>query len=289
MVQGHLTCKGLDIPRKKVQEAIHAVDPEGIQQRKQKPIRRRVYSVACPNYVWHIDGNHKLVRWRFVVHHGIDGFSRMVVFAHCSTNNRAETVRSLFCEALPKYGRPLRIRTDHGGENVGIWQDMIAARGEESKPVLVGKSVHNQRIESHNRALNEQVMARFRGEFYQLESEGILNVNNDTDILCLHYVYLPRINQVICEFVAAHNSHKVSTEKNKTPEQMFWCNMQLANLHQAVLPEHANQPDINQLMTSDLPHVVVSDVPNPMAENDVDELQNLLSDLSNVEGMLAYR
>ena len=116
-------------------------------------------------------------------HHGIDGFSRLVVFAGCSPNNRAETVHLLFRGGIPKYGRPLRIRTDHGGENIDIWHDMIAAKGEESKPVLVGKSVHNQRIERHNRALNEQLTSIFREEFYQLESEGVLNVNNDTYFL----------------------------------------------------------------------------------------------------------
>ena len=247
--------------------------------------------MPCPNYVWHIDGNHKLVRWRLVVHHGIDGFSRMVVFARCSSNNRAATVHSIFLDALPKYGRPLRIRTDHGGENVDIWQDMITARGEESRPVLVGKSVHNQRIERHNRALNEQVVSRFRGEFYQLESEGILNVNNDTDILCLHCVYIPRINVVIDEFVAAHNNHKISTERNKTPAQLFWCYLQvrLADYHCGVLPEHAHQPDINELITSDLPHAAVPETPNPLNQNSLDELNNLVSSLSDAEGMYAYR
>ena len=94
-----------------------------------------------PNYVWHIDGNHKLVHWRFVVHHGIDGFSCMVVFAHCSPNNRAETAYTQFHEAVLRYGRPQRIWTDHGGENVDIWCDMISTQGEEAKQVLVGKSV----------------------------------------------------------------------------------------------------------------------------------------------------
>ena len=169
-----------------------------------------------------------------MVHHGIDGYGRMAVFAKCSPNNRAETVHSLFTGAIPRYGRPLRIRTDYGGENVDIWRDMITARPEESKPVLVGKSVHNQRIERHNCALNEQVMSRFRGEFYQLESEGVVNVNNDTDILCLHYVYLQRINQAIDEFVAAHNNHRISTERNRTPQQLFWCNIHMADYHQGV-------------------------------------------------------
>ena len=172
-----------------------------------------------------------------MIHHGIDGFSRLVVFSGCSPNNRAETVHLLFRGIPPKYGRLLRIRTGHGGENIDIWRDMIAAKGEKSKPVLVGKSVHNQRIERHNRALNEQLTSIFREEFYQLESEGVLNVNNDTDIFCLHFVYLPRINQALSEFVAAHNNHKVSTEKNKTPAQLFWWNIRWADNCQGVLPE----------------------------------------------------
>lgn len=60
------------------------------------PIRRRMYSVPCPNYVWHINGNQKLVRWRIVLHHAVDGFSRFVVFAGCSTNNKAHTVLQLY-------------------------------------------------------------------------------------------------------------------------------------------------------------------------------------------------
>ena len=140
-----------------------------VLKKENKPIKRWVYSVPCPNYIWRIDGSHKLVRWRFVIHHGIDCFSWLVVFAGCSPNNRAEISHLLFRGALPKYGRPMKIRTDHGGENSDICHDMIHAKGEESKPVLVG----NQRIERHNRALYEQLSSIIREEFYQLESEGV--------------------------------------------------------------------------------------------------------------------
>ena len=43
-----------------------------------------------------IDGNHKLIRRGFVLHHGIDGFSRLVTFGKFSTNNRATTVLQIF-------------------------------------------------------------------------------------------------------------------------------------------------------------------------------------------------
>ena len=79
--------------------------------------------------------------------------------------------------------------------------------------------------------INEQVVASYKAEFYALESEGILDPLNSTDLFCLHYTYLPRIRKTLCEFVAAHNNHRVSTEENKTPTQLFWLNIRLAEIH----------------------------------------------------------
>lgn len=74
MMQGHLSAQGIHVQRNRVRKAVHDLDPS-VSARKRPAIRRRVYSVPCPNYIWHIDGNHKMIRWRFVVHHAIDGFS----------------------------------------------------------------------------------------------------------------------------------------------------------------------------------------------------------------------
>ena len=38
---------------------------------------------------------HYLIRWRFVIQGGIDGFSRLIVYLSCSTNNLAATVHAL--------------------------------------------------------------------------------------------------------------------------------------------------------------------------------------------------
>ena len=128
---------------------------------------------------------------------------------------------------------------------------MITARPEESKPVLVGKSVHNQRIERHNCALNEQVMSRFRGEFYQLESEGVVNVNNDTDILCLHYVYLHAstkqlMNLLLPTTITEFPQRETGHLSNYSGATFIW-----QIIIKVFLPEHAYQPDISELMASD--------------------------------------
>ena len=224
MIQGHLQSQGLTLQRHKIRKAIHAVDPDGVEARRRPTIKRRVYSVPYPNYLWHIDGNHKLIRWRFVLHHGIDGYSRMVVFAQFSTKNKATTVEDLFKAAVEKYGCPSRVRTDYGGENVDVWRNMVNVHGEDSRAVIAGSSVHNQRIERHNRTVNEQVITRFKGIFYQLEREGILDPLNEIDMFCLHHAFLPLLNKSLSEFVAAHNNHKLSTEENKTPVQILMSN-----------------------------------------------------------------
>ena len=81
-------------------------------------ISRRAYSVPGPNSLWHIDGHHSLVRWGFVIHGAIDGFSRLITFLQCLTNNRSETVKTLFLDAIQSFGLPSRVRTNHGGENI---------------------------------------------------------------------------------------------------------------------------------------------------------------------------
>ena len=63
-------------------------------------------------------------RWRLVTLGGIDGFSRYVVYLHCSSNNRSAAVLELFWDAIQECGLPDCVRSDQGGENVLI--DMLS-------------------------------------------------------------------------------------------------------------------------------------------------------------------
>eukprot|EP00794_Sanderia_malayensis_P002281 gene2281-2625_t len=75
-VMGSLRGRGVIIPRQRLREHLRIVDPVGRAVRKHKTIIRRVYNVLGANHLWHIDSNHKLIAWRFVVHGCVDGFSR---------------------------------------------------------------------------------------------------------------------------------------------------------------------------------------------------------------------
>ena len=67
----------------------------------------------------------------FVVHGGIDSFSRLVVFLKCAMNNRAETVMSTFMEGTRRYGILLHVRSNHGRENDDVGRFMESIRGQD--------------------------------------------------------------------------------------------------------------------------------------------------------------
>ncbi len=54
-----------------------------------------------------------------------------------------------------------------------------------------------------------------------MEEEGILDRENDTHIWYLHYVFLPIINQHICNWRDAWIHHLIQTEKNNMPFQLW--------------------------------------------------------------------
>ena len=99
-----------------------------VRDRQAGRLHRRVYNVMGPNHLWHIDTNHNLVRWQFIIVGGIDGFSRLVMFLKCTDNNTSETVLQCFLSGVEKYGIPNRVRSDKGMENVSLADYMLSIK-----------------------------------------------------------------------------------------------------------------------------------------------------------------
>lgn len=62
LMEGHLLSKGIRVCQSRIRESMHRVDPQGVAIRWAATIRCK-YSVVSPLSLWHIDGNHKLIRY----------------------------------------------------------------------------------------------------------------------------------------------------------------------------------------------------------------------------------
>ena len=65
----------MHVQRSRIRSSLQRIDPRGVRNRFHATLYRRQYCVPMPNSLWRIDGYHKLIRWRLIIHGGIDGFS----------------------------------------------------------------------------------------------------------------------------------------------------------------------------------------------------------------------
>ena len=61
--------------------------------------------------------------------------------------------------------------------------------------------------------------------FYYLEQHDMLDPINDVHIFALHYVFLPRINRALKEFMSYWNHHGIRTQSGMSPHQLFTTGM----------------------------------------------------------------
>ena len=69
MLNGYLKNKGFRIQRERIRSSLLRIDPIGLVERWRRTVKRRCYNVKYPLSLWHIDGNHKLIRYSLISHY----------------------------------------------------------------------------------------------------------------------------------------------------------------------------------------------------------------------------
>ena len=75
MTQRSVNDHRLVVGKEKVRELLNILDPEEVELRTRRRLKRRQYITKGPNHLWHIDGYDKLKPFGFCIHGAIHGFS----------------------------------------------------------------------------------------------------------------------------------------------------------------------------------------------------------------------
>ena len=83
-----------------------------------------------------------------------------------------------------------------------------------------GKSNRSTRIERFWRDCNTNVKKHCLAKFKNLEDLGHLDRHSNNNLWILHKFYLPSTNERLDQMKSCHNEHLISSESNKSPNQV---------------------------------------------------------------------
>lgn len=179
----HLKCirHGLNVDKETVRLVLQVLDPEGVEYRRRRRLRRRRYRVPGPNFLWHVDSYDKLKPYGICINGCVDGFSRKVVWLEAFHNNSdPRVIAGYYMESVRECrGCPNVVRADLGTVNSRIkrMQPFLRRRGVDAfagqRSFIQGTSHHNQRIESWWSFLRKHCSQYWMNVFSELKDNGL--------------------------------------------------------------------------------------------------------------------
>jgi len=144
---------GFVVKQETVRSILKIIDPDGVEIRSRKRLRRRLYFNPGPNHTWHTDCYDKLKPYGISISGCIDGFSRCIVWLEAAPScSDPRVIGHFYLNTVETLGGcPITLRFDRGTENRHIeqFQKFLRRNNTSHRPsYLYGASPSNQRIES---------------------------------------------------------------------------------------------------------------------------------------------
>ena len=225
---------GVSISRHKVATFMREIDPDGVEERKRRRLRRREYSSLGPNFVWHVDGYDKLKEFGFPIHGCIDGYSRKILWLELSrTNNNPAVIAAFYIDCLRELGGcPVILSTDPGSENCTMAAMQVRLRSEctdayaSEKSHRFVESRRNQRIEAWWSFFRKSRSSWWINYFKDLSNRGDFLPGNEVHKECLWFCFSNLLREDL-KFVRIHwNTHYIRRSRFETlpgqPDALFF-------------------------------------------------------------------
>ena len=212
----------LIVRRDTIMRALRVIDPEGVETRKRRRLKRRVYSTPGPKFLWHIDGWDKLKPYGFSVHACIDGFSRRLLWLEVSTTNKhPNVIVDYFPNTVEQLGGvPRLVRTDKGTENIwiSVMQRLLRMDQNDNLPgfksFIEGKSSANQRIESYWSKLRQGGGGWWINFFKDLRDSGVYADHDPLHQECLKFCFMNVLRKELNSIAEMWNVKDIQVKKN---------------------------------------------------------------------------
>ena len=103
--------------RENARLALRELDPENVDKRQPRHLRKRKYRNPGPNYVWHIDSHDKRKTYGISVHGCTDGYSRRIMWLEVAATNKILELIAKYYLVKQMKGKPKIIKADDGTEH----------------------------------------------------------------------------------------------------------------------------------------------------------------------------
>ena len=223
----------LNVSRNTVMRLLKELDPVGVEQRRARRLRRRVYRCPGPNAIWHIDGYDKLAPFGFGISGCIDGYSRRIMYLQVSsTNHDPSLIAGYYMACIEQLsGCPRMVWTDGGTENGIIAALQQVFHDDSNNQQTYGHryvaSTSNQRIEAWWSNFRKSRSEWWIGLFKDLTASGAFSPGNLIQTYCIRYCFMDILQKELDFVATTWNEHLIrgstmSECPSGIPDELFF-------------------------------------------------------------------